>query len=77
MAKIPQPKIRVKKPGKISQEDVLVGVCQICGCELETERKNTLLMRAPRAQDSVLCMGVECQTEGCQNWIVMAPVVQP
>lgn len=74
MAKIPPPKIRTIKPGKITADDVLRGTCGICGAEYETERKNALLMRAPKSQDSVLCVGIECLTEGCQNWIVMQPL---
>lgn len=71
MAKIPKPNIRVLLPGTLDPDDVLEGVCQICGAQLQTERKHTLLMRAPRQQDSVLCVGVQCLTAGCNNWIIM------
>jgi len=76
MAKIPKPAINVTKPGSLSEEDVLKGACTICGCEVETKRKHTLLMRAARAENSVLCLGVECPTKGCTNWIVMAKVAE-
>ena len=71
MAKIPPAKIKVLTPGTLDPKDVLQGTCNICGSKVETTRENTLQMRAPKSQDSVLCLGVECQTEGCSNWIVM------
>ena len=70
--KIPEPDVKVTKAGSLGEEDVLTGTCGICGCEVETKRKHTLLMRAPKTQDSVLCLGVQCPTEGCGNWIVCA-----